>query len=157
MPDPTDAIRRPGGNPGDGENPAMQSHPNHAHLRWSVLLVLAGCTFQASAGDRVSTVYNESNEAIRSIQVKQEGSESWTDVDVGEGIASGTSRKLRIHSEGRGRCLYDIRTTFDSAPFLLHERMDLCAVWSYEPERYRQFGIRQALQSKTTQLTWSNR
>ena len=128
----------------------MQSHPNHACLRWSVLLMLAGCAFQASASDRYSTVHNEGNEAIRSIQVKQEGSDEWTDVDVGAGIASGTSRKLHIRSEGRGRCLYDIRTTFETAPSLLHERMDLCAVWTYYPNSYRQFGIQQATRSNAT-------
>jgi hypothetical protein len=128
----------------------MQSHPNHACLRWSVLLMLAGCAFKASASDRYSTVHNEGNETIRSIQVKQQGSDRWTDVDVGEGIARGTSKKLHIRSQGRGRCLYDIRTTFESTPVLLHEQMDLCAVWTYTPNRYRQFGIRQAMHSKTT-------
>jgi hypothetical protein len=125
----------------------MQSHPNPATLRWSMLLMLAGCAFQASAGDRYSTVYNDGNEAIRSIQVKQAGSDVWTEVDVGAGIASGTSRKVHIRAEGRGRCQYDIKTTFESAPSLVHERMDLCAVWAYEPERYRQFGIRLAMGS----------
>ena len=128
----------------------MQSHPNHAHLRWSVLLMLAGCAFQASAGDRYSTVYNEGDQAIRSIQVKQAGTDEWTDVDVGEGIASGTSRKVHIRSEGRGRCLYDIRTMFENTPVLLHAQMDLCAGWTYYPERYRQIGIRLAMHPKTT-------
>jgi len=128
----------------------MQSQPNHVQLRWIVLLMLAGCAFQASARDRHSYFYNDSNDAIRSVQVKQEGTDRWTDVDVGKGVASGKAKKLHLRGEGRGRCLYDVKTTFEQGPVLLHRQMDLCAVSTYDPERYRRFGIQRAMDSKTT-------
>jgi hypothetical protein len=122
----------------------MQSHPHPACLRRTVLVLLAGCAFQAHAGERSSYFYNEGNDAIRSIQVKQEDGDSWTDVDVGDGIDSGKAMKLHLLAEGRGRCRYDVKTMFAKGPALLHRQMDLCAVSTYSPERYRQFAIERA-------------
>ncbi len=122
----------------------MQSHRNSTYLRWIVLLLLTGCAFQAGAGERSSYFYNEGNDAIRSVQVKQKDGDRWTDVDVGEGVASGEAKKLHLLAEGRGRCLYDVKTTFEKGPVLLHRQMDLCAVSTYSPERYRQFAIGRA-------------
>lgn len=122
----------------------MQSHPNDTCLRWIVLLLLTGCALQAGAGERSSYFYNEGNDAIRSVQVKQKGVDRWTDVDVGEGVGSGEAKKLHLRAGGRGRCLYDVKTTFEQGPVLLHRQMDLCAVSTYSPERYRQFAIGRA-------------
>lgn len=122
----------------------MQSHPNPPCLRRISLLLLAGCAFQAAAGERSSYFYNGGNDAIRSIQVKQKHVDRWTSVDVGGGVDSGEARKVHLRSEGRGRCLYDVKTTFESGPVLLHRQLDLCAVTTYSPDRYRRFAIERA-------------
>lgn len=122
----------------------MQSHPNPPCLRRISLLLLAGCAFQAAAGERSSYFYNGGNDAIRSIQVKQKHVDRWTNVDVGGGVDSGEARKVHLRSEGRGHCLYDVKTTFESGPVLLHRQLDLCAVTTYSPDRYRRFAIERA-------------
>lgn len=124
--------------------PTVQSRPRIHALRPIAVLLLTGCACQASARDRYSYFYNEGDDAIRSIQVKQQGVDRWTDVDVGEGLGVGKTKRLHLRAQGRGRCLYDVRTTFEKGPALLHRRMDLCAVATYSPERYRQFAIARA-------------
>ena len=141
MPDPNGRHSAPDVPSLATEVTPMQSQPNQACLRWIVLLLLTGCAFQVGAGERSSYFYNEGNDAIRSVQVKQQDGDGWTDVDVGEGVGSGEAKKLHLLAEGRGRCLYDVKTTFEKGPVLLHRQMDLCAVSTYSPERYRQFAI----------------
>lgn len=131
----------------------MQPHPSRVPPRWTVLLLLTGCAFQSGAGERSSNFLNESEDAIRSVQVRQHDADRWTEVDLGDGIARGKLRRLHLRTEGRGRCLYDVKTTFDQGPALLHLQMDLCAVSTYSPERYRRFGIRQATHSKSLPRT----
>lgn len=120
-------IQRPVVHSMAAEVTPMQSHPSHAYgLRWIMLLLLAGCAFQASARDRYSYFYNDGNDATRSVQVKQQDVDRWTDVDVGDGVGSGKAKKVHLHAESHGRCLYDVKTTFEKGPALLHRQMD-CA------------------------------
>lgn len=127
----------------------MQSHTTHARLRWIASVLFTGCAFQAGAGERSSYFHNEGNVAIRSVQVRQKGAERWTNVEVGAaGIGGGESRRLHFRTEGRGRCRYDVKTTFEAGPVLLHRGMDLCAVSTYFPERYRQFAIARHLKDR---------
>lgn len=126
----------------------MKSHPSRVCVRWTVLVLLAGFACHANARDRYSYFFNDSNDAILSVQVKQDGVGTWTDVDVAEGIGREKNRKLHLRAAGRGRCLYDVKTTFEQGPVLLHRQMNLCAVATYYPERYRRLAIRDARQAK---------
>jgi hypothetical protein len=123
----------------------MPVFPTRGGLR---LLPLLACALPAHAGDRASYFYNASQADIRAVQVRSPGADSWNDVDVGGGIASATSRLLRLHTPGGGRCVYDIRTTFAQGPVLLHQRVDLCALPGYSPERFRQPALRRRVVSR---------